>query len=77
MHLHPEIQERSGQSARDRDATSWPNPNVEEYVHIQQVPALVDDEPPTVLERSLVEAAADFVAELISGGVSYAYFSPG
>ena len=64
-------------------ATSWLNPNVEdrfvrviahEYVHVQQVPALVDDEHPTVLEGSLVEGAGDFIAELISGGVSYAYF---
>jgi Predicted Zn-dependent protease (DUF2268) len=64
-------------------ATSWLNPSVEdrfvrviahEYVHVQQVPALVDDQHPTVLEGSLVEGAADFVAELISGGVSYAYF---
>jgi Predicted Zn-dependent protease (DUF2268) len=64
-------------------ATDWLNPNVEdrfvrvithEYVHVQQVPALVDDEHPTVLEGSLVEGAADFIAELISGGVAYAYF---
>jgi hypothetical protein len=64
-------------------ATDWLNPNVEdrfvrvithEYVHVQQVPALVDNEHPTVLEGSLVEGAADFVAELISGGVAYAYF---
>jgi hypothetical protein len=64
-------------------ATDWLNPNVEdrfvrvithECVHVQQVPALVDDEHPTVLEGSLVEGAADFIAELISGGVAYAYF---
>jgi hypothetical protein len=64
-------------------ATDWLNPNVEdrfvhvithEYMHVQQVPALVDDEHPTVLEGSLVEGAADFIAELISGGVAYAYF---
>jgi Predicted Zn-dependent protease (DUF2268) len=64
-------------------ATDWLNPNVEdrfvrvithEYVHVQQVPALVDDGHPTVLEGSLVEGAADFIAELISGGVAYAYF---
>ena len=47
-----------------------------EYVHVQQVRALVDDDHPTVLEGSLVEGAADFVGELISGGVSYAYFGP-
>jgi hypothetical protein len=65
-------------------ATDWLNPNVEdrfvrvithEYVHVQQVPALVDDEHPTVLEGSLVEGAADFIAELTSGSVAYAYFS--
>ncbi|MBW8745728.1 MAG: hypothetical protein JF628_15590 [Sphingomonas sp.] len=41
-----------------------------EYVHVQQVRALVDDEHPTVLEASLIEGAAEFVAELISDGVS-------
>jgi Predicted Zn-dependent protease (DUF2268) len=62
-------------------ATNWLNPNVEdrfmhviahEYVHVQQVRALVDDEHPTVLEASLIEGAAEFVAEMISGGVSNA-----
>src|SRR6266704_185856 len=57
----------------------WLNPNVEdrfvyviahEYVHVQQVTALVDDEHPTVLEMSLIEGAAEFTAELISGHVS-------
>jgi hypothetical protein len=57
-------------------ATNWLNPNVEdrfvhviahEYAHVQQVQALVDDEHPTVLERSLIEGAAEFTAELISG----------
>jgi hypothetical protein len=61
-------------------ATNYLNPNVEErlvhviaheYVHVQQVPALVDDEHPTVLEGSLVEGGAEFTAELISGGVAY------
>jgi len=61
-------------------ATSWMNPNLEdrfvfviahEYVHVQQVHALVDDENPTVLEGSLVEGAAEFIDELISGSVSY------
>jgi Predicted Zn-dependent protease (DUF2268) len=41
-----------------------------EYAHVQQVRALVDDEHPTVLEGSLIEGAAEFTAELISGGVS-------
>jgi uncharacterized protein YjaZ len=60
------------------------NPDVEdrfvhviahEYVHVQQVRALVDDEHPTVLEMSLIEGAADFVGELISGGLAYSFKS--
>jgi hypothetical protein len=62
-----------------RCATDWLNPSVEdrfvhviahEYAHVQQVPALVDDENPTMLEMSLIEGAAEFTAELISGNVS-------
>ncbi|HEX5182069.1 MAG TPA: DUF2268 domain-containing putative Zn-dependent protease [Allosphingosinicella sp.] len=41
-----------------------------EYIHVQQVRALVDDEHPTVLEASLIEGAAEFMTELIAGGVS-------
>lgn len=61
-------------------ATNWLNPDVEdrfvhviahEYAHVQQVEALVDAEHPTVLERSLVEGAAEFASELISGQVAY------
>jgi hypothetical protein len=37
---------------------------------VQQVRALVDDPHPTVLEGSLIEGSAEFVAELISGGVA-------
>ena len=64
-------------------ATDWLNPNIEdrfvhviahEYAHIQQVPALVDDDHPPVLEGSLVEGAAEFTAELISGEVAYSGF---
>ncbi|HEY4843995.1 MAG TPA: DUF2268 domain-containing putative Zn-dependent protease [Terriglobales bacterium] len=60
-------------------ATNWMNPNVEdrfvnviahEYTHVQQAQALADDEHPTVLEMSLIEGAADFTAELISGEIS-------
>ena len=63
-------------------ATDWLNPNVEdrfvyviahEYVHVQQVQALADDDHPSVLEGSIIEGAADFIGELTSGGVSYAY----
>lgn len=59
-------------------ATNYLNPNVEdrfvhviahEYAHIQQDPALADKSAPTVLEASLIEGAAEFTAELISGDV--------
>src|SRR5204863_6227367 len=46
-----------------------------EYAHIQQVPAFVDDEHPTVLAGSLMEGAAEFVGELISGDVAYPQFA--
>jgi hypothetical protein len=64
-------------------ATNWLNPNIEdrfvhviahEYAHVQQVPALVDDEHGTVLEGSLIEGAAELVGELTSGEVAYAEF---
>lgn len=64
-------------------SAEWMNPNVEdrfvhviahEYAHVQQVRELVDDEHPTVLERSLIEGAAEFVAELTSGKTGYAHF---
>ncbi|HLJ39214.1 MAG TPA: DUF2268 domain-containing putative Zn-dependent protease [Steroidobacteraceae bacterium] len=57
-------------------AIKWMSPNIEdrfvhviahEYIHIQQFPALDDDEHPILLERSLIEGAAEFGAELISG----------
>jgi hypothetical protein len=41
-----------------------------EYIHVQQIQALVDDDHPTVLEAALVEGAAEFVTEQIAGGVS-------
>lgn len=41
-----------------------------EYVHVQQAAELVDNDANwTVLEGSLAEGAADFVGELISGGL--------
>lgn len=61
-------------------AATWLHPNVEdrfvhvvahEYIHVQQSAALDDDEHPTVLGRSLIEGAAEFVGELISGAVAY------
>ena len=60
-------------------AVQWMNPNIEdrfvhviahEYAHVQQSPALADNEHPTVLEGSLIEGAAEFTAELISGEIS-------
>ena len=46
---------------------------VHEYAHVQQSiasPTLYNDEKPTILEQSLIEGAAEFAAELISGSVS-------
>jgi hypothetical protein len=65
-------------------ATTWLTPKLEdrvvdsishEYVHVEQVRALVDDEHPTVLEGSLIEGAADFIGEMISGGLLYTQFA--
>src|SRR5579863_10522307 len=59
-------------------AVSYMNPNVEdrfvhsiahEYVHVQQAlqsPAFYNDSKPTVLQASLIEGAAEFVATLIA-----------
>jgi hypothetical protein len=67
-------------------ATDWLNPNVEdrfvhviahEYGHVQQAlsaPELFDKKNPTVLDGSLIEGAAEFTAELISGDVAYYRF---
>jgi uncharacterized protein YjaZ len=49
-----------------------------EYAHVQQAfgtPALFDEAKPTVLEAALIEGGAEFVGELISGGVSYPNFA--
>lgn len=46
-----------------------------EYGHVQQAPALLEDEHPTVLEASLEEGAAELTAELISGSVAYTGFT--
>ncbi|MFC3551668.1 DUF2268 domain-containing putative Zn-dependent protease [Lysobacter cavernae] len=65
-------------------ATDWLNPDVEdrfvyvivhEYMHGQQVEALVDAEHPTVLERSLAEGAAELATELVAGNVAYSVFA--
>jgi hypothetical protein len=66
-------------------ATTWMNPNVEdrfvhviahEFTHVQQNQKLDDDPNPTVLEASLIEGGAEFVAEIISGAPGYMYFGP-
>jgi hypothetical protein len=41
-----------------------------EYIHVQQSPALANNENLTVLERSLVEGIAEFMGEMISGDIS-------
>ena len=59
------------------------NPNVDdrfvhviahEYIHSQQDLKLSNDEHPTVLERSLLEGAAEFMGEMTSGDVAYGAF---
>lgn len=61
-------------------ATDFLNPDLEdrfvhiiahEYIHVQQVP--LESEDPTVLELSLIEGAAEFMGELISGEVGYSH----
>jgi uncharacterized protein YjaZ len=41
-----------------------------EYIHVQQSDSLTKDEHPTVLEVSIIEGAAEFMGEMISGGVA-------
>jgi len=66
-------------------AVKWMNPDVEdrfvhviahEYAHVQLAPKTAALERPTVLERSLTEGAAEFIAEQISGQVAYSHFGP-
>ena len=65
-------------------ATGWINPDVEdrfvgviahEYAHVQQAVAFSETENVTVLAASLEEGAAEFVAELTTGSISYSYMS--
>jgi hypothetical protein len=65
-------------------ATAFINPDVEdrfvrvmvhEFVHVQQDPTLTDKPDPTVLEVSLVEGSAEFLTELLTGDVAYAYMA--
>lgn len=49
-----------------------------EYTHVEQAiasPVLYNKEKPTVLEESLIEGAAEFMAELTSGSVSSVWFA--
>jgi len=64
-------------------AVTWLNPNLEdrfvhviahEFAHVQQSPALMNNDHPTVLDLSLIEGSAEFVAELTSGDVGYSQF---
>ncbi|GFE82906.1 hypothetical protein GCM10011487_49060 [Steroidobacter agaridevorans] len=66
-------------------AVDWFYPNLEdrfvhviahEYAHIQQVATNTDEDHFTVLQRSLLEGAAELVAELTSGKTGYAHFGP-
>ncbi len=63
-------------------ATNYLNPDVEdrfvhviahEFAHVQQAQELADKVQPTVLELSLLEGAAEVIAELISGNVAYSH----
>ncbi|MET0888648.1 MAG: DUF2268 domain-containing putative Zn-dependent protease [Stenotrophomonas maltophilia] len=65
-------------------ATTFINPDVEdrfvrvmvhEFVHVQQNPALTDKPDATVLDVSLVEGSAEFLTELLTGDVAYAYMA--
>lgn len=65
-------------------ATDWINPNIEdrfvgviahEYAHVQQAVAFSEIGNATVLAASLEEGAAEFVAELTTGAISYSYMS--
>lgn len=46
-----------------------------EYVHVQQSSHVLDDPNPTVLEQSIVEGSADFIGEIISGGLGNPQFA--
>lgn len=63
-------------------ATDWMNPNIEdrfvrvimhEYAHVQQAVAFSENDGATVLAASLEEGAAEFLTELTTGAISYAY----
>lgn len=41
-----------------------------EYVHAQQKSSLLENANPTVLQRALAEGAAEFIGEMVSGGLA-------
>jgi hypothetical protein len=64
-------------------AVDWLNPNLEdrfvhvithEYAHVQQAIVFTEKQELTLLERSLLEGAAELAAELTSGKVAYSNF---
>jgi hypothetical protein len=65
-------------------ANAWINPDSEdrfvrviahEFAHVQQRVSFSESENATVLSASLEEGAAEFVSELTTGAVAYAYMS--
>jgi hypothetical protein len=65
-------------------ANAWINPDTEdrfvrviahEFAHVQQRVSFSESENATVLSASLEEGAAEFVTELTTGAVAYAYMS--
>ena len=65
-------------------ATDFINPDIEdrfvrvmvhEFVHTQQSRELMERDEPTVLEASLMEGAAEFITELLTGDIAYEYMA--
>ncbi len=65
-------------------ANAWINPDIEdrfvrvivhEFVHVQQAVAFSEAADVTVLAASLEEGAAEFITELTTGDVAYAYMA--
>lgn len=65
-------------------ATDFLNPDVEErfvhviaheFIHVQQAPELADGDNLNVLQASLMEGAAEFATEVISGKVAYSHLA--
>lgn len=65
-------------------ATDFLNPDIEErfvhviaheFIHVQQAPELADGKNLNVLQASLMEGAAEFATEVISGKVAYSHLA--